>query len=247
MITRKELIEISKKSDLNLYQQEKEYLLKLFLYNYYKKFEDAVFKGGTAIRFAKALNRFSEDLDFNITISPERFEKQIETVLSELRKAGIKNSFIKKEFFKDSFSCEIEFQGPLFEGTNQTRNKFRIDAGKRMDTLIMPKWEIIESEYPETKERFIIKMMDIKEMLCEKVIASFQRSKGRDVYDVWFLLNSGIELDKELLKKKLGKEKIRKEDFTAQNEYERDLKHLVPRLIPYLQVKEAIMSKIRIT
>ena len=244
MITKKELIEITKKSELNLYQQEKEYLLKLFLYIYYRKFEDAVFKGGTAIRFVKNLNRFSEDLDFNIAISPKEFQRQVELVSKEIEKIGIKNSFLKKELFEESFSCEIIFQGPLYNGTNQTRNKFRIDAGTRIGMLNKPIWKVIESEYPETKERFAVKMMDIKEILCEKVISMFQRNKGRDIYDAWFLLNAGAELDKNLLKKKLKKGKLNKKDFTTEIEYSRDLKYLVPRIIPYSQVKKEVLSHI---
>jgi len=245
MITKKELIEITKKSELNLYQQEKEYLLKLFLYIYYTKFEDAVFKGGTAIRFAKNLNRFSEDLDFNITISPKEFQKQVELVLKEIKEIDIKTIFLKKELFEESFSCEIAFQGPLYNGTNQTRNKFRIDAGTRIGTLNKPVWRVIESEYPETKERFAVKIMDIKEILCEKVISMFQRNKGRDIYDTWFLLSAGVELDKNLLKKKLKKEKLNKKDFTTEIEYNRDLKYLVPRIIPYSQVKKEVLSHIK--
>lgn len=245
MITKKELLEITKKSELNLYQQEKEYLLKLFLYIYYKKFEDAVFKGGTAIRFTKNLDRFSEDLDFNITINPKKFQKQIELVLKEIKKIGIKNSFLKKEFFEEAFTCEIMFQGPLYDGTNQTRNKFRIDAGIRTGTLNEPPWKVIESEYPETKERFNVKMMSMEEILCEKIIAIFQRNKGRDLYDVWFLLNAGVELDKNLLKKKLKNKKLDEKDFTTESDYNRDLKYLVPRIIPYAQVKKEVLNHIK--
>jgi len=249
MITKKELMEITKKSELNLYQQEKEYLLKLFLYIYYKKFEDAVFKGGTAIRFIKNLNRFSEDLDFNITISPKEFKNQIELVLKEIEKIGIKNSFLKKEFFEEAFTCEIVFQGPIYDGTVQTRNKFQIDAGARTGTLNKPVWKIIESEYPETKERFVVKIMDMKEILCEKIIALFQRNKGRDLYDVWFLLNAGVELDKKLLKKKLLKirsvfkhKRLSKKEFTTEKEYNRDIKYMIPRIVPYSQVRKEVLS-----
>ncbi len=245
MITKKELLEITKKSELNLYQQEKEYLLKLFLYSYYKKFEDAVFKGGTAIRFTKNLDRFSEDLDFNITISPKKFQKQIELVLKEIKKIGIKNSFLKKESFEEAFTCEIIFQGPLYDGTNQTRNKFRIDAGTRISILKKPQWKVIESEYPETKERFNVKMMSMEEILCEKIIAIFQRNKGRDLYDAWFLLNADVALDKDLLKKKLKNKKLDKRNFTTESNYSRDLKYLVPRIIPYAQVKKEVLSHIK--
>lgn len=245
MITKKELLEITKKSDLSLYQQEKEYLLKLFLYIYYRKFEDAVFKGGTAIRFTKDLNRFSEDLDFNIMIKPEKFQEQIESVLKEISKIGIKNNFLKKEIFERAFTCEISFQGPLYDGTNQTRNKFRIDAGIQTGTLSKPIWTLIESEYPETKERFTIKIMDMKELLCEKIITIFQRNKGRDLYDAWFLLNLGVELDKNLLKKKLKNKKLDKRNFTTESDYNRDLKYLLSRIIPYAQIKKEVLSHIK--
>jgi predicted nucleotidyltransferase component of viral defense system len=244
MITRKELVAIARKTGLNLYQQEKEYLLKLFLHYYYSKYEDAVFKGGTAIRFTKGLGRFSEDLDFNIVVAPEKFLEQMNHVLNEIKKIGINCSFLKKEMFNDAVTAEIEFHGPLFDGTNQTRNKIRIDAGKRLRTIADPKWMLIESEYPEIKERFLVKTMDEKEMLAEKIIAMFDREKGRDLYDAWFLLGVGVTVDNTLLVKKLGKVKLKMERFVKESEYERDIKYLVARYIPYKQVKEEVLKAI---
>lgn len=242
MITRKELISI--KSELNLYQKEKEYLLKLFLYAYYSRFEDAVFKGGTAIRFTARISRFSEDLDFNISISAERFKDQVELVLKDIAKLGIENYFIKNELFDDAFTCEVAFNGPLYDGTAaQTRNKFRIDAGPRLKTLLKPVWKVIDSEYPETKARFPVKVMDIREMLCEKLIAMFERMKGRDLYDAWFLLNIA-KLDKNLLKRKLGRRKLGK-NIVSKQEYERDMEYLVPRVIPYEQVKAEVLKSLK--
>jgi Uncharacterized conserved protein len=78
VISIQQLRRIGQKTGLNPYQQEKDYLLKLFLYSYFKKFDDAVFKGGTCIKYLFGLDRFSEDLDFNIIISPEKFREQVE-------------------------------------------------------------------------------------------------------------------------------------------------------------------------
>ena len=58
--------------------------------------------------------------------------------LKEIDLMGIETHFIKKEMFKESFTCEIGFQGPLYKGTKQTRNKIRIDAGKRTGTIKDP-------------------------------------------------------------------------------------------------------------
>ena len=81
MISREQLIKIGKTTGLHLYQQEKDYMLKLFLYTYFRLFEDAVFKGGTCIKYVFGLDRFSEDLDFNLLISPEEFEHQVRRTL----------------------------------------------------------------------------------------------------------------------------------------------------------------------
>ncbi len=245
MITEKELININKNSELNLYQQEKDYLLKLFLYLYYKRFDDAIFKGGTAIRFVYNLNRFSEDLDFNIDISPEKFQTQVKEVLKDLSTIGITNKLKKEEIFEKSYTCEIIFQGPLYKGTSQTRNKFRIDAGLRLKTIKNPEWKIINSEYPETKENFTSKLMSIEEILAEKIIAIFTRDKGRDLYDAWFLLNLNTKINHKLIAQKLklfDHTKLNMENFTKETEYNRDLKHLTQRIIPYNQVKNELVK-----
>jgi uncharacterized protein len=238
MISKKELQNIALKNELHLYQQEKEYALKLFLYYYYKKFEDAVFKGGTAIRFCFNLNRFSEDLDFNINIKPKKFSEQIKITLKDLNNINLNTKIIKEEFFDEAYTCEIEIQGPLFDGTKQTRNKIRIDAGKGLKTIKKANWKLIKSEYPETNQQFLVKVMDEKEILAEKIIALNTRKKGRDLYDTWFLTEIGIEIDKKLLKKKSSLKQFN--NIVSKKEYEQDLKYLTRILIPYDQLKEKI-------
>lgn len=94
MIPHSQLRSMARKTGLTLYQQEKDYLLRLFLYNYYKKFEDAVFKGGTCLKYLYGLNRFSEDLDFNLPIKPETFQKQVKKTLKEIDLTGINTYFL---------------------------------------------------------------------------------------------------------------------------------------------------------
>ncbi|MBS3056381.1 MAG: hypothetical protein J4473_03025 [Candidatus Aenigmarchaeota archaeon] len=36
---------------------------------------------------------------------------------------GIWNNFIKEDIFDDAYTCEIGFYGPLYTGTERTRNK----------------------------------------------------------------------------------------------------------------------------
>ena len=243
MISKEQLNKIANKTGLSLYQQEKDYLLKLFLYFYYKRYQDAVFKGGTCLKYLFGLNRFSEDIDFNIR-SVEKLKQQIRSILKDLEGLGIRNYFLKEEIFKDSYTCEIGFEGPLFRGTRQTQNKFRIDAGYRVGTLEKPEWSLVKSEYPETEDNFLVLAMSLEEILCEKIISLIKRKKGRDLYDLWFMIQTGIVLDKKLLDKKLKKEKVKLDLGRIPNkrEYERDMAKLIQRIIPYEQVKKVILN-----
>ena len=244
MISREQLINIGKKTGLHLYQQEKDYLLKLFLFNYFRLFDDAVFKGGTCLRYVFGLDRFSEDLDFNILISPKEFDLQIQRISKEFGLLGIKNYLIKKEFFRDAYTCAIAFQGPLSTGTKQTRNKIRIDAGKRTGIIHIPEWKLIPSEYPETRSHFLVHTMDEQELLVEKICSLLERQKGRDLYDVWFLLKKGVKVDTTLLYKK-KKTKTLSLTLPTQREYTQDIEKLTRRVIPYEQVKKEVLQALK--
>lgn len=238
MISKDQLQRLAQSTGLGLYQQEKDYLLKLFLYFYYKRYQEAVFKGGTCIKYLLGLERFSEDLDFNLK-QPKKFPEEVRKVLEDLQNLGLVSYFLKEESFPDAYTCEIGFQGPLFTGTPQTQNKFRIDAGYRTGTLKSPEWKLIKSEYPETGENFLVLTMNFQEILIEKLIALTERKKGRDLYDLWFLINAGIALDQKLLEKKT-KEKISLKEMCSEEEYERDMKRLTTKVIPYQQIRAKV-------
>ena len=255
MISREKLRDINKNSFLHLYQQEKDYLIKIFLFYYFQKYDSAVFKGGTCIRYLNETDRFSEDIDFNLTVQPQKFRKEVRKVMKEFENIGIECGFIKEEIFEDAYTTDIWFYGPLHERTNQTRNKFRIDAGRRGGTLLEPEWSFIKSEYPDTKEKFLVQTMNEDELLVEKVITMLTRSKGRDLYDVWYLLKSGKSIDVQLFEDKyevLLKEGILKEDlswnsYPQKEEYERDMEKLVPNIVPYDQLKKEVKEHVDVT
>ncbi len=252
MISRSELREISKRTALHLYQQEKDYLIKLFLFNYFRRYEGAVFKGGTCLRYLYGTDRFSDTLDLNLTIPPEQFKDEVNSIMGEFDKLGIENGFIKEELFEGSYTCEIWFHGPLFEGTSQTQNKFRVDAGERGGTLLDPIWTLIDSEYPETRKKFLVQVMDERELFAEKLITLLTRSKGRDLYDVWFLLKSGKTSHPELIENKLEmilkeyglKDEFSWDSYPSEREYTGDMERLIPHLIPYSQVEAEVKNHI---
>jgi predicted nucleotidyltransferase component of viral defense system len=243
MISTQQLKAISRKTGLSLYQQEMDYFLKLFLYNYFRKNGDAVFKGGTCLRYLFGFDRFSEDLDFNLARPPREFKAQVGKVVKEFGFIGIDAHFIKEEQFEDAYTCEIGFNGPLYKGTAQTRNRIRIDAGRRTGTLRDPEWMLVSSEYPETREQFLVLTMNDEEMLVEKAIALMERRKGRDLYDVWFMLKKGVRVDKELFDKK-SRSKFQFHLLVSKEEYERDMKRLTNIVIPYSQIAREVKESL---
>lgn len=234
MLSKIELKKLCAKSGLSLYQQEKDYLLKLFLFFYYRRFRSAVFKGGTCLKYLIGLDRFSEDLDFNLRSSPAMFKTQVEIVMKNIGSIGIDAKLRKQEIFPYSYACTIGFEGPLFADKHFSRNSFRIDAGKRGGTVLKPEWQLIKSEYPETGPAFLVLVMDKSEILAEKVSALFSREKGRDLYDLWFLLKSGITPDKTLIEKKLtaAKAKMKYVGIVTKRDYENDMSRLTNHAIP---------------
>lgn len=242
MMSKGELNRIAEQSGLTLYQQEKDYLLKLFLAFYYNKYESAVFKGGTCLKYLFDLDRFSEDLDFNVR-QPRQFQKEVGEVIASLAFIGIRAFFKKEELFPDAYTCEIRFQGPLYKGTGQTENKFRIDAGYRTGTLKQPEWKFIQSPYPETKQQFLVKVMNMEELFVEKILALLNRDKGRDLYDVWFLLQAKVCFNKELFEKKRQKEKIvlKTISIPSKEVYEHDMLRLTAKVPSYDLVKKDVM------
>jgi len=239
VISIQQLRAISRRTGLNLYQQEKDYLLKLFLFAYYKANQDAVFKGGTSLRYLYGIDRFSEDLDFNLRVDSGTFRTQVSKVLKELNLMGIEAGFKREEEFKDAFTCEINYKGPLYEGPSSSRNKIRIDAGTRSGMLKEPEWRLIASEYPETKERFLVLVMNVEEMLVEKIAALTERKKGRDLYDVWYLISTKVAVNRELLSKRSQRE-FDPHLLVSKEAYERDMRRLTSRVIPYEQVVKDI-------
>ncbi len=61
----------------------------------------------------------------------------------------------------------------------------------------------------------IIIHFDWSEILAEKIRALMTRAKGRDLFDTWYLMSKGIEIDLNLINKKMAlyDRKITKEDI----------------------------------
>jgi len=100
----------------------------------------------------------------------------------------------------------------------------------------------------------VVDHLSQKEILAEKVRAITKREKGRDLFDLWFLLSKGGALDKEFIGKKLEfykedfnlKKLIRKIKGWEDKDIDYDLRRFLPvserKIIP--ELKRLILSKL---
>lgn len=161
-----------------------------------------IFIGGTALRIVYGNTRFSEDLDFdNLGLSEKEFKE-----LSLLVKKGLELEGYTVEVdnvFKGAYRCIIKLPEVLFD------NKLSVIKEEK----IMIQIDTVSQEFEYIPERKIINKFDVfteiavaplSILLSQKFFAVFnrKRDKGRDFYDVLFLLQL-IKPDYSYLKDKL--------------------------------------------
>jgi predicted nucleotidyltransferase component of viral defense system len=62
---------------------------------------------------------------------------------------------------------------------------------------------VIQTAYPVFFTSYVHHLSQ-DEILAEKIRAVMTRKKGRDLYDLWYLLAKGAQMDRDMLKKKLA-------------------------------------------
>ena len=189
-----------------------------------------IFKGGTALRLLFESNRFSEDLDFTTTLEVADItflvQKAVKLLNLEMPDLTIKD-----------LKTLIGISKKLYLSTPITPQPLtiKLDFSQR-ESVFHVKSGIIKTILP-ISSTVIIKYLDPKEVLAEKCRAIMNREKGRDIYDLWYLLHKGIKLDVELIQKKLNyyqetyAKKILMEKVSAwkNSDLENDLRRFLPQ------------------
>ncbi|MGB9728076.1 MAG: nucleotidyl transferase AbiEii/AbiGii toxin family protein [Nitrososphaeria archaeon] len=201
MIDRATLLRISKLTGLKPFQQEKNYMQTILLKSIYSNVSrELVFKGGTALALLYGLNRFSEDLDFTLDGTLE-LKRLVDEVKSDFEALGIRAIFRIVEDKTTSFSFRIGAEGPLFTKEIE-RCYIRVEVSRREKVIKNVVASEVRPPYPDILP-FIVVVMDLEEILAEKVRAIVKRVKARDLYDLWFLIKMGVKIDLSLINKKL--------------------------------------------
>lgn len=148
-----------------------------------------VFLGGTCLRIVHGNTRFSEDLDFdNLEIKEDSFENIAATIKKQLEKEGY--TVEMKTVYKGAYHCYIRFPELLYKeglsGHPEEKILIQLDTEpQRFDfkpeRYILNKFDVFTTIF--------ITPADI--LLAQKfyAIINRDRNKGRDFFDVVFLLS----------------------------------------------------------
>jgi len=197
------------------------------------------FKGGTGIRKAYIDNyRFSDDLDFTLLEKSniKDLENKIKKAMQDAKNAsGI--SFLdnlKSEEVKNGYVINIYFRILRSSGDPL---KIKMDITKKENEMIInpiKKKNIIHIYSDKINEQ--INVYTLEEMFAEKIRSLFERTRPRDLYDVWYL-NKKLTFDKSLFQKKCKYKKVEPnidELITRKTNYEKtwkgSLQHQLPEL-----------------
>ncbi len=199
MISQSQATQLADIHNIDLYSIYREYLQLVILNELYQleASHDLIFKGGTALRLIYQSPRFSEDLDFNANCDHKTTKQLLDDTFVQIRQ-HIPHIYVK--YPKSLLGLTAKIYLPL-EISKQ-------DLTVKMDFSFRQK--ILDYNQTTVKTKFpvsnfaLIRAMTREEILAEKVGAILTRNKARDIYDLWWLLNSGTNWQPNLIKAKLN-------------------------------------------
>jgi len=201
MITKSELTRIAEIKHLIIRNAEKDYLLELLLYILSDYRRSLVFKGGTALYKFYNLNRFSEDIDFDVIGKRFDIDKVIKKIIRHLELVGMQRTIFEKTENGNEINIRFAIRGPLYDGSKNSISRVTINISKR-ERPISHIEKLLVTTYPEIPS-FELSVLDVEEIAAEKIRCILTREKPRDIYDLWFLSKKGITIDVPLVDKKL--------------------------------------------
>ena len=198
MIAWNDLQKIANSQRVSPFVVLREYVQILFLNSLYSLSgtNNIVFKGGTCLRLIHNSNRFSEDLDFTTDLSDDQIKKltmeAVDLVSKETPPITVKT--VKTI---SGFTQKLSMLTPY----SPTPISVKLDFSQR-ELVLQKNQKPISSLLPISSFHPIV-YMEMSEILAEKCRAIISRHKGRDIYDLWYLLQRKTTLDTTLIQKKL--------------------------------------------
>jgi predicted nucleotidyltransferase component of viral defense system len=162
------------------------------------------FIGGTNLRLVKGIDRFSEDLDFDCKdLSKEEFLEMTNGVIQFLERSGLRVEARDKDNSKlTAFRRNIHFPVLLFDlglsGHKEERFLIKIES---QDQRVI--YEPVITNIKGCGFFFPFPVPSDGVLCSMKIAAMLARSKGRDFYDLMFLLAQS-QPDYDFLSKRCG-------------------------------------------
>jgi predicted nucleotidyltransferase component of viral defense system len=162
------------------------------------------FLGGTCLRIVHDNTRFSEDLDFdNFNLSAEDFDQCAIVIQKGLQREGFEVEM--RNINAGAYHCYLRFPNLLFEqglsGHRQEKILISLDTEPqgfdfKPDVYFLQKFGIVSSIYTTPPDLLLSQKFNA---ICNR-----KRAKGRDFFDVVFLLGMGYKPNYAYLEAKLN-------------------------------------------
>lgn len=223
----------------------------------YLSLPNMVLKGGTGIRKVYIEDyRFSDDLDFTLVESTSRdfLLNSVKNAVTEAKEESGINFSDKIEFIKTESGFRSTIYFNLLQRTAGTPISIKIDLTTYGNERVLLPIEEKRILHPYSDEyNCSIKAYSLEEIMAEKIRSLFERTRPRDMYDIWCLDKKvdekkilvilyekfkfkGVKLDATSLEN-------RKIDFS--NAWEKSLRHQLKELPDFNYVYDGILKQIK--
>lgn len=230
MISSDQLKFFTKRKKINETVIAREYLQLLFLSKLYsfKESKDIFFKGGTCLHLLYGAKRFSEDLDFTVNMNERNFLSFIEKVFKKFTEEE------EGEFKERKTMAGKRFLLKTAPAILPYKIFINLDFSFR-EKVLKPEKSALASDYPIVFTSYIYHLSK-EEIFAEKIRALFSRKKGRDLYDIWYLITQKVKVQNGLIQKKLKyyglkkdkKDIIKETEIVKEKDFILDLRPFVP-------------------
>ena len=162
-----------------------------------------IFQGGTALRWCYGGSRFSEDLDFVTSLTPEAVEKILSGAIKGIEKLMIPHFGVgtvtinKKGARADALKCFVDFHPETSREKISIKLEFEGLAAEKLpdvqnhvlSSLSAVAYLIASGEFRVPRPNAIVVAQTPAESLSDKIRALLERRylKGRDFFDLWYL------------------------------------------------------------